>query len=77
MLDILHRVGLHLMTRDFAFVMAEVFCVVTIIVDARALATQKGRTILTMWPHLIRNSIGGYVLMWLLLSFTQFQEQQR
>lgn len=66
--------GIHLVSRDLAFIFAEVFAAATIISDARSLATNKGRSILTMWPHFLRNTVGGFVCLWLLLSFTEFSE---
>ena len=68
--------GTHLVARDFAFVFAEVFCVATIISDTRALAAIKGRPILSMWPNLLKFSVGGYACLWVLLSFTNHQENQ-
>lgn len=68
--------GLHLVARDAAFVFAEVLCVSTIISDARALAALKGRSVFSMWPHLLRNVAFGFAFLWILLSFTTFQEQK-
>ena len=68
------RSGVHLVSRDLAFVFAEVLCAATIISDARALAAAKGRSVLSMWPQFLRNTAGGFACLWLLLSFTTFQE---
>jgi hypothetical protein len=68
--------GTHLVARDFAFVFAEVFCVATIVSDTRALAAIKGRPILSMWPNLLKFSVGGFVCLWVLLSFTNHQENR-
>jgi hypothetical protein len=68
--------GLHLVARDAAFVFAEVLCVLTIISDARALAAIQKRTVISMWPHLLRNAAFGFAFLWVLLSFTTFQEQE-
>jgi hypothetical protein len=73
--DVTIVAGLHLVARDAAFVFAEVLCVSTIISDARALAAIKGRTVFSMWPHLLRNAAFGFAFLWILLSFTTFQEQ--